>query len=106
MNAAKAACFSGRRGFMLKIIASVWCLAVLIITTYYTADFTSFITVPSYKPLIKSIYELHERRDLDVITDKGTNADAVIMVNLLSILYYSKLRLISILINRLQKMVF
>ena len=69
---------------MSKIIASAWCLAVLIITTYYAADLTSYITVPSYKPLLKSIYELPGRRDLDLITDKGTNADAVLMVLLVT----------------------
>ena len=83
-NAAKASCFSGRHSTMLKIIASVWCLAVLVITTYYAADLTSYITVPTYKPLIKSIYELPGRRDLDLITDKGTNADSVLIVLLVT----------------------
>ena len=65
---------------MSKIIASAWCLAVLIITTYYAADLTSYITVPSYKPLLKSIYELPGRPDIHLVTNKGDNEDVIISV--------------------------
>lgn len=65
---------------IFKIIASAWCLAVLIITTYYAGDLTSYITVPSYKPLIKSIYELSGRPDVHLVINKGDNEDVIISV--------------------------
>lgn len=61
-------------------MASTWCLASLIIGTYYSADLISFITVPTYKPLINSIHDVVERPELHLVTNKGGNADAVISV--------------------------
>ena len=62
------------------MIASSWCLASLIIGTYYAADLTSYITVPTYKTLINSINEVPDRPDIRLVTNKGGNADAVISV--------------------------
>ena len=62
------------------MIASSWCIASLVIGTYYAADLTSYITVPTYKTLINSINEVPERPDLHLVTNKGGNADAVISV--------------------------
>ena len=71
----------------MKLIASSWCLASLIIGTYYAADLTSYITVPTYKSLIHSINEVPDRSDIHFVTNKESNTDAVISVQGFTYLY-------------------
>ena len=54
-----------------------------ILANYYGSILTAYITAPIPQPLIKSIYDLKDRPDIHLITDKNTNVDAIITVKFL-----------------------
>lgn len=55
-------------------------MSALVLTIHYTTLLTSYVAAPVPKPLIKSIYELKDRPDISLVTEKNINVDALLSV--------------------------
>lgn len=64
----------------IRIVIASWSLTALVLINSYNSLLTSFITAPNPQPLIKSIYELRDRPDIRLVTDRNRNAEAVLLV--------------------------
>jgi len=64
----------------ILIVAGVWGLAILLLSNYYTTLLISYVAAPNPQPIIRSIYELRNRPDLRLVTDKNINFETIILV--------------------------
>jgi hypothetical protein len=55
---------------------------VFIITNYFTASYTSVLSIPVYKPIATSIEDLANSNTVKTLLIKGSSTDDYIMVNL------------------------
>ena len=62
------------------MVAGVWGMAVFLLSNYYTVLLISYVAAPNPQPMIRSIYELSNRPDLHLVTDKNINFDVIISV--------------------------
>jgi ionotropic glutamate receptor len=62
------------------LLAGAWGLAVFLLTNYYTTLLISFVAAPNHHPLIQSIFDLRNRPDLRLVTDKNINIDIILSV--------------------------
>ena len=62
------------------LVAGAWGLAVFLLTNYYITLLISFVAALNIQPLIRSIYELRNRPDLRLVTDKNINIDILLSV--------------------------
>jgi Ligand-gated ion channel len=70
------------RNFGLRILLTAWCLMCVILINAYTGNLTSYLAVPSVKPIPNSFEELAARKDLQImVEDKGQLAEDI-LVNL------------------------
>jgi Ligand-gated ion channel len=70
------------RNLGLRILLAAWCLMCVIIVNAYTGNLTSYLAVPSVKPIPNSFQELAARKDLQImVEDKGQLAEDI-LVNL------------------------
>jgi len=68
--AGKAVGYGFSQRLTIRIVIASWSLTALVLINSYNSLLTSFITAPNPKPLIKSIYELRDRPDIRLVTDK------------------------------------
>ena len=68
------------RYWPILFVVGTWSVASLILTNYYTVLLISHVTAPNPKPLITSIYELRNRPEIHLVTDKGRNTDSILTV--------------------------
>jgi len=61
-------------------VAGIWGLAVFLLENYYTVLLISYVAAPNPQPMIKTIYELRNRPDLRLVTDKNVNLDLILLV--------------------------
>ena len=61
------------------IVASVWCLIVVVLIYAYIGTFISFLTFPKLKPIISSLEDLPSSK-LTWVIDKGTSLDSLFLV--------------------------
>lgn len=64
----------------VQMVIFFWCLAIFVLFTGYTTLLTSFVTAPKSHPLIRSIEEVLHRPDILLVTDKGRNVAALLLV--------------------------
>ena len=64
----------------ILIMAGIWGLAVFLLENYYTTLLISYVAAPNPQPMIRSIYELRNRLDLRLVTDKNVNLDLILLV--------------------------
>lgn len=62
------------------LIGGVWCFAAFVLVNAYNSTLISQLTLPNQKPLINSIYDLRNRSDIYLVTDRNLNTDAVLTV--------------------------
>lgn len=62
------------------LIGGVWCLGAFILVNAYTSTLISHVALPNQKPLINSIYDLRNRSEIHLVTDRNLNTDAVLTV--------------------------
>ena len=74
-----AGTWNGRR-LAVRWIVGAWCLAALVLSNIYTCLVTSFLTEPIQHPLIHSIYDLRDRPGIRLVTERGGNVDATLLV--------------------------
>ena len=70
------------RNLGLRIMLTVWCLMCVIIVNAYTGNLTSYLAVPSVKPIPNSFEELAARKDLQIIVEDNVQLAEDILVNL------------------------
>ncbi|KAK4013130.1 hypothetical protein OUZ56_025370 [Daphnia magna] len=59
-------------------LGGAWCIATFVIVNAYNSTLISHVTLPKKEPLIKSIYDLRNRPDVHLVTDRNMNTDAVL----------------------------
>lgn len=64
------------------LICGVWSIAAFVLINAYNSTFISYLTLPNQKPLIDSIYDLRDRPDIHLVTDRNLNTDAVLSVKI------------------------
>ena len=64
----------------IRIMIGCWALATFVLANYYTTLIISYTTAPNPQPMIKSIYDLRNRPDIRVITNKESNSETVMLV--------------------------
>lgn len=92
------------RSLTLRFIVGVWVLGSLVLATAYTSVLISFVTLPDYKPLVDSVYDLLLKPDIRATVTAGQAVDILFSVNNLTdqleyslvtlILYFSFLRIL------------
>ncbi len=70
-----------RKTLPILLMAGAWGLASFLMANYYTSLLISYVAAPNPQPLIRSIFELRNRPELNVVTDKNTNIDTTISVH-------------------------
>ena len=64
----------------ILLIAGAWTLATFVLQNYYTTLLISYVTAPNPQPLITSIYDLRKHPEIQLVTDKNNNIDAIFTV--------------------------
>lgn len=67
------------RRLYFHILAGAWCLTCFVLTTAYSSVLISFVTMPNYQPLIRSVYELQTKPKIGVTVEKGFEPDLIFM---------------------------
>ena len=62
-------------------MATVWCLAAVVLTNVYSSALISYVSAPNRQPIIDSIYDVPKVPGLEIVVDKGLGADVVVSVN-------------------------
>ena len=84
------------RSLTLRVIVGVWVLGSLVLATAYTSVLISFVTLPDYKPLVDSVYDLLLKPDIRATVTAGQAVDILFSVNnLTDQLQYSLVTLLS-----------
>ena len=55
-------------------------MAMILVNTY-SGMLTSYLTIPSYKPVINSFEDLAERRDIHLLSDYNSTLTNMFLVN-------------------------
>ena len=64
----------------LRLVLAAFIFPVFIISIYFTATFTSVLSIPSFKNSINSIEDLANSDSVEALLVKGSNSDEYIMV--------------------------
>lgn len=72
------------RSLTLRFIVGVWVLGSLVLATAYTSVLISFVTLPDYKPLVDSVYDLPLKPDIRATVTAGQAVDILFSVNSLT----------------------
>lgn len=73
------------------VVGAVWCIATLVLVNAYNSTLISYVALPNQKPLINSIYDLRNRPDVNLVTNKNLNTEAVLLVGynvIFSVIYF------------------
>jgi hypothetical protein len=66
----------------IRLIAAVWCLAALVVTSIYNTTLISYVTSPNWQPLVRSIFDIPKMPQLRIVVDERMGADVIISVKL------------------------
>ena len=72
--------WSLREVSVMRRVLIFWSVAALILTNFYTCLLISFLSSPNTYPMVSSITEVASRQDIQVVVDKGTNTEAILLV--------------------------
>lgn len=61
-------------------MAAVWSLAAFIFVQAYTSTLITYVVTPINLPLVKSVYDLVEKTDVNVLVRKGGVIDTIFTV--------------------------
>jgi hypothetical protein len=61
-----------------RLVAGVWCLAAFIFVQAYNSTLFTYVVVPVNYPLINSVYDMADRRDINLMVRKAGTPDLVI----------------------------
>lgn len=68
------------KSYPFYLIGATWSIAAFVLINAYNCTLISHLTLPNQKLLINSIYDLRNRPDVYLITDKYLNINAVLSV--------------------------
>ena len=66
----------------IRLIAAVWCLAALVITSIYNTTLISYVSSPNWQSLVRSIFDIPKMPKLRIVVDEKIGADVIISVEL------------------------
>ena len=69
-----------------KLVVAVWCLIAVVFVNSYTSSLVSYLTAPRFVPLINTVQDLADSRELQVSSLKFTSIDSTLLVSI----YYSR----------------
>lgn len=69
-----------------KLVVAVWCLIAVVFVNSYTSSLVSYLTAPKFVPLINTVQDLADSRELQVSSLKFTSIDSTLLVSI----YYSR----------------
>lgn len=64
----------------IRLLAATWCLACFVLITAFSSVLISFVTLPYYKPLIDSIYDIPKNPQIKITVDRGLPMDSLFTV--------------------------
>jgi hypothetical protein len=67
-----------RKRLPFRLVAGVWCLAAFIFVQAYNSTLFTYVVVPVNYPLINSVYDMADRRDINLMVRKAGTPDLVI----------------------------
>jgi len=70
------------RNVQARILQSTWCVNGLILGIFYSSILISFIMTPNPQPLVSSVQELAEKKDVGLIVFKNFAPELQILVML------------------------
>ena len=73
--------FSAKK-LAIRSVAAAWCLSCFILVQSYSCVLTSVMTLPKFKPLIKSVYDIPNISGLQVVANRGKAVEAALSVRI------------------------
>ncbi len=64
-----------------RLVWGVSFLGIFIICNYYTATYTSLVSMPTFNPIINSIEELADSETVNALIVKGSTTEEYILVS-------------------------
>lgn len=64
----------------IRLVSGVWFISAFVLVNYYTSLLIAYVAAPHHNPLIKSIYELRNRPEIYLVTEKNLNPDIILSV--------------------------
>lgn len=65
----------------ILLLFGAWSISAFLLTNFYNSLLISDVTAPKPQPMIRSIYDLSRRDDINLVTDRKANTNAFISVN-------------------------
>lgn len=64
-----------------RLVAGAWCLGVAVIVNIYNCTLISHLFAQKYYPLTRSIYDLADQKNTQLVVRRAFGVDALISVN-------------------------
>ena len=65
----------------IRLVGAAWALSAVVIVGVYNGVFISLLTVPTYTPIVNSLDDLANSKDVKFVTIRSTAVDAAILVS-------------------------
>ncbi len=71
-----------------RILTAIWLLSMVVLINGYSGVLTSYLTIPKLNPIVNTIKEVAERKELRVTVEKNVPISKLFMVYLKFIIQF------------------
>lgn len=69
-----------------RLVVAAWCLISIVIVNSYTSSLVSHLMAPKFSPLINTVQDLADSREISIVVLKHTSVDSALFVIRIAIL--------------------
>ena len=65
----------------MRLVVAGWCLMAIVLVNCYTSSLVSYLMAPRFLPLINTVQDLADSRDLKIAVFKFSAVDSALFVS-------------------------